>query len=84
MRKNWKIENQIPSMTSIRNYRQKLESFFTLKKIGLGVYNDYIPKLRSILIPLIRGKKLFFFENDETIKIKLCGDGVNVGNKLIY
>ena len=80
MRKEWKIEENIPRLFDLRMLRKKYESFFPVKKNDLGVYNDYLPKLRSILIPLIRGKKLTI-ENDNTLIIKLCGDGVCVGNE---
>ena len=79
IRKKWQIEDNIPNLKSLLKYKKKLHSLIPVQENSIGVYNEFVPKLRSILIPLVRNKSLEFTENDVTIKIKLCGDGVKVG-----
>lgn len=60
MRKYWKIQSQLPALPFLLVLRKEIQTVFSIKKNILGVYNDYIPKLRSILIPLIKNKCLKF------------------------
>ena len=57
---------------------------FPIRTSYFGVYNDVKNKIFSILVPLIKKPKNDFLldKNTNLIRIKLCGDGTNIGLKI--
>ena len=67
---------KIPKLYSLRIFRKKISGLITLREIACGFYNNITQMLTLILASLHAKKKI---KGNETIRVKLAGDGVNIG-----
>jgi hypothetical protein len=69
----------LPSISTIKSCRKEMDAQFKIVEIKHGYYIDIKQKLQTILIPIIKNLDL---KQNEIIKIKLSGDGVNMDRKI--
>jgi hypothetical protein len=72
--------DELPSLWTLIKLRRRMDNLFPLEIEDRSVRNQFLPKLRSILYQLhIKNKKDPLFELQDLIKIKISGDGTNIG-----
>ena len=76
------LKKELPSLYNLIVVRRRIEALFPIRKTFNGVSNELVNKLRSVLYPLITNiDENFQLKEDKLIRIKICGDGTNVGKK---
>jgi hypothetical protein len=70
------LNGLLPPLSQVISQRLELNNLFTLNRTYYGVSNEIIPKLKICLKPIVDCLKIM---PTETIKLRLAGDGTQVG-----
>ena len=71
------LKMELPKLYELIQLRKNIAAKFNIEQNYYGVYNDVEIKLKSVLEPIVERLGI---SNNQTIKIKLCGDGTCIGN----
>ncbi len=74
------IKYELPPLYILKNLRDDFKGFFKLEETYYGVKNTVLDKLKISLSPIV---KRLCLNRNQTIKLRLAGDGTQVGNKLL-
>jgi hypothetical protein len=83
MRIDLNLKEKIPSLNRIIKHRKSFKTMIKIKTNEYGVYISIKKKLELVLKQLFESDKLENVHNN-TITIKLCGDGCNVAKNLSF
>lgn len=70
------LDKNLPNIDKIRNLRGEINELSTFVNNEYGYFIDFEEKLENVLRKLYNMSQI---KENELIKIKLCGDGTNVG-----
>lgn len=74
--------DRLPSLWTLIKLRRTIDSLFPRIVDDRGVRNKLLPKIRSLIYPLVlrsRADPEAFCFKDNIVKIRIAGDGTNIG-----